>query len=148
MLEVFIDFHCHPSLKPYGKSFNEDPIGQNNTNRKRKNSIWFYDAPDLFEKALQQFTGICKFTQSDCSSLAYGNVGLICASLYPIEKGFFNNNLGEGAISDLAANFITGVGENRVNAVQNVENYFEDLEREYNFYKQLDGTIINTEAGK
>ena len=148
MSDMFIDFHCHPSLKPYGKSFNIDPKGNNNKNRKRKNSIWFYDAPNLFEKALQHLTGISKFTQADCSTLAYGNVLLVCASLYPIEKGFFNNKLGEGSFSDLANNFVTGVGKNRIDFIQNVENYFEDLEREYKFYKQLSGTFINTEAGK
>ena len=62
MSDMFIDFHCHPSLKPYGKSYNEAPAGQNNTNRKRKSSIWYYDSPNLFEKALQLFTGISKFT--------------------------------------------------------------------------------------
>jgi microsomal dipeptidase-like Zn-dependent dipeptidase len=145
---MFIDFHCHPSLKPYGKSFNQDPVGQNNTNRKRKNSIWYYDAPNLFEKALQLFTGISKFTQADCCTLAYGNVRLVCASLYPLEKGFFNNKLGDGTVSDLVNDFITGVGKNRVDSIQNAINYFEDLEREYGFYKELSDTIINTEAGK
>jgi microsomal dipeptidase-like Zn-dependent dipeptidase len=148
MSELFIDFHCHPSMKPYGKSFNNQPVGQNNANRRRKNSIWFYDSPNLFERAIQLFAGMPKFTESDCTTLSYGNVRLICASLYPIEKGFFRNKLGSGVISELAASFITSVGEPRVDFIQNIQNYFEDLVREYAFYRQLNGTEVNTEAGK
>ena len=48
----YIDLHCHPSMKPYGKSFSVEP-GKNSQNRREKNSIWFYDSPNFFEKAIQ-----------------------------------------------------------------------------------------------
>lgn len=144
---IFIDFHCHPSLKPYGKSFKTNP-GENSTNRRNKNSIWFYDSPNLFERALQLLTGIAKFTQADCTTLGYGNVRIICASLYPIEKGFFNNDLGVGEISDLANQFITSVSKERVDYVQNITDYFEDLVREYEFYRQLNNQPVKTDGGK
>ena len=146
MSDFFIDFHCHPSLKPYGKSFSTEP-GRNDPNRKRKNSIWYYDSPNLFERAIQLLTGISKFTQSDCTTLAYGNVRVVCASLYPVEKGFFNNELGDGFISDLAADFITSVSKPRVDYIQGIKNYFEDVNREYQFYRQLHGQTVQTDGG-
>jgi microsomal dipeptidase-like Zn-dependent dipeptidase len=147
MLLSYIDLHCHPSLKPYGKSFDIDP-GKNNLNRRAKNSIWFYDSPSFFKKAIQLLSGVCKFTQADCTALAHGNVRVVCASLYPIERGFFRNDLGTGVISDLAASFATSVGISRVNYIQNIRNYFEDLEREYHYYVQGAEKETATQSGK
>jgi microsomal dipeptidase-like Zn-dependent dipeptidase len=134
-------------MKPYGKSFKQAPAGKNNKNRKARNSVWFYDSPNLFERGIQMLSGISKFTQADMCTLAYGDVRLVCASLYPIEKGFFKNDLGSGKVSDLAGSFITGVGEERVSFIQNISNYFEDLVNEYNFYKELHGITIKTDSG-
>jgi microsomal dipeptidase-like Zn-dependent dipeptidase len=147
MLHSYIDLHCHPSLKPYGKSFSVEP-GKNSQNRREKNSIWFYDSPNFFEKAIQLLCGVCKFTQADCTALAHGNVRVVCASLYPIERGFFRNDLGTGLISDLAASFATSVGDARVDFIQNIKNYFEDLVREYNYYVQGEGKTTTTDSGK
>ena len=146
LLHSYVDLHCHPSLKPYGKSFNRE-AGKNSHKRKDPNSIWYYDSPNFFEKAIQLLSGICKFTQSDCSTLANGNVRVVCASLYPIERGFFRNDLGTGLISDLAASFTTSVGDKRVDYIQGINNYFEDLVREYNFYVQGENKLVGTESG-
>ena len=142
----YIDLHCHPGMKPYGKSFSIEP-GKNSHNRREKNSIWFYDSPNLFEKAIQ-LLGICKFTQADCTTLAHGNVRVVCASLYPIERGFFNNDLGTGVVSDLVSAFATSVGIERVNFIQGIKNYFEDLVREYNYYVEGEGKTSHTDSGK
>lgn len=147
MNNFFVDFHCHPSIKPYGKSFSTDNPGTNDSNRKRRSSIWFYDSPDLFERGLQLATGINKFTQADCTTLAYGNVRVVCASLYPIERGFFDNELGDGMLSDLAGAFVTGVGQERVDYIQEIKDYFEDLVGEYDFYLQLNGVPVKTDGG-
>ncbi|MFT3823527.1 MAG: membrane dipeptidase [Chitinophagaceae bacterium] len=147
MSNMYVDFHCHPSMKPYGQSFSTGTPGSNSNRVKNKNSVWHYDPPNLFERALQLFTGLVKFTQADCSSLAYGNVQIICPSLYPIERGFFNNKLGDGKLSDLANSFVTSVGRERVDFIQSVRNYFEDLEREYSFYKELSGQKVKIPGG-
>jgi microsomal dipeptidase-like Zn-dependent dipeptidase len=147
MSTFFVDFHCHPSMKPYGKSFKQNPTGKNTTNRKSRNSLWHYDSPNLFEKGIQLLSGISKFTQADMCTLAYGDVRLICASLYPIERGFFNNKLGDGKLSDLADSFITGVGMERVDFIQKNTNYFSDVQGEYDFYQQLDGLTVKTDSG-
>jgi microsomal dipeptidase-like Zn-dependent dipeptidase len=145
-MNTIIDFHCHPSMKPYGKSFASDK--KNSANRKEKKSIWHYDAPSLFERGLQMLTCICKFTQTDFTTLAYGNVRIICAALYPVERGFFKGKLGVGTIpSDVMNAFVTGLGKQRIDYIQSVNNYFEDLEAEYDFYKQIEGEKVKTEIG-
>ncbi|MGX5817784.1 membrane dipeptidase [Chitinophaga lutea] len=148
MSQPIFDLHCHPAMKPYGQSFSKDPIRQNSPNRRQKNSLWYYDSPNLFERAGQLLLGICKFTQADCTTLVYGSTRIACASLYPIERGFFNSDLGTEVVSDLANAFVTGVGRQRVDYVQDVLNYFEDLEGEYDFYRQLNGADVRTESGK
>ena len=147
MANSYVDLHCHPAMKPFGKSFN-GTAGENTTNRRKKNSIWFYDSPNFFEKAIQLLSGICKFTQADCTTLAHGNVRVVCASLYPIERGFFRNDLGSGLIADLAASFATGVGDKRVDHIQAIKNYFKDVELEYNYYVQGQSKSVSTDSGK
>ncbi len=144
----YIDLHCHSAMKPYGKSYNYKTIGQNNPNRGRSNSIWRYNPPTLLDKLINYIINLTKFSQANFTSLAKGGVNVICVSLYPIEKWFFENKLTSEFIKDIASNFATGVGKKRVDAVQGMTNYFKDLEMEYNFYKQLDGKVIKLSEGK
>ncbi len=144
----YIDFHCHSAMKPYGKSYNYSTIVRNNPYRNRSNSIWKYNPPSLADKLINYIINLTKFSQANFTSLAKGGVTIICISLYPIEKWFFVNKIKNEFIRDIASNFATGVGKKRVDAVQAMQNYFEDLEREYDFYKQLDGKIIQLPEGK
>jgi Zn-dependent dipeptidase, microsomal dipeptidase homolog len=146
MENFFIDLHCHPSMKPYGQSFTKDP-GKQSAISSDKYSLWYYNPPDLLAKAIQLFTGISKFTQADGSSLCYGRVQIVFASLYPIERGFFRNKLGTGIISDLADSFVTGVSNARVDAIQGISNYYEDLNKEYQFILQCAGLPISNHTG-
>jgi len=144
----YIDLHCHPALKPFGKSYNYRPKGRNNPHRSRTNSIWKYNPPSLGDKLINYIIGLTKFSQSNFSSLAKGQVSIVCVSLYPMEKWFFVNKIKNEFIRDVAANFATGIGKKRVDAVQAMNDYFKDLEMEYDFYKQLDGKIIRLPEGK
>lgn len=144
----YIDFHCHSAMKPYGKSYNYKKVGRNNQNRSRSNSIWKYNPPTLVDKLINYIIHLTKFSQSNFTSLAKGGVHIICISLYPIEKWFFVNKIKNEFIKDIAANFAAGVGKKRIDAVQASNNYFKDLEMEYDFYKQLDSEIIQLPEGK
>jgi len=123
----FADFHCHPTLKTYGHSFENTSYGW-----KRRN-IWFQQKNSYLRKLICRKLSIAKFSQADFSSLKEGNVKLVTASLYPFEKGFFINLLGGGWLSAFLANAIIGISYYRVRNIQQHLNYFEDLENEYYF---------------
>jgi microsomal dipeptidase-like Zn-dependent dipeptidase len=134
-------------MKPYGISFDTTPIGQNTSDMRHEKSIWYYDPPSLIDKAIHLIGGILKFRQADMTALALGHVQIIAAALYPIERGFFNNELGTGHLSDLALDFITSVGRNRIDYIQHINNYFEDVCLAYNYMKQLSGEVVPSKAG-
>jgi microsomal dipeptidase-like Zn-dependent dipeptidase len=139
-MDKYIDIHCHPALKPYSRSYTS---GKKNSQKKTdKSSIWYYNPPTLADKLLNYVGTLTKFSQSNFSALAGGNVGIICASLYPMEKGFVVPSFGTGAVSDILANFVTEIGKERVNHVQAAKEYFSDLEGEYDYYRQLHGVKI------
>ncbi len=147
MQPPFIDFHCHPGLKPYGQSFSSKPAGQNSADRYSRASIWHYDRPRLIDKAMQAWVGICKFTQADGTTLLRGNSRIVCASLYPIERGFFNNKYGVNYANENVNAFVASVGRERVQSIQTMRNYFKDLNDEYAFYRQLNGKTIQLDDG-
>lgn len=138
-MKYFADIHCHPTLKSYGHSFSGK---ENNKNLKSKGSVWFYDPPNLFEKMIDLLGGIVKYRQSNFSAQGFGNTGIVFASLYPMERSFFDNKLGTGEFNDLLLNFTTSVGRERIDFVQSVTDYFPDLENEYAFLKQMDGKQV------
>lgn len=144
----YVDLHCHPALKPYGKSFNYKPQGRNSARRTDLRSIWRYDPPSLFDKVLNYLSGLTKFSQSNFTAMVYGGVGVAVVSLYPLEKWFVRNKLSNELLLDLAANFALGIGDNRIDYVQRNNDYFKDLMAEYDFYRQLDGKVIRLPEGK
>ena len=139
---LIIDFHCHPSLRPYGKSFTDNLV--NSPNVKEENSIYNYSPPTLTDKLLNISSTITRFSQSDFTTLKKGKLKVICASLYPIEKGFLTSRLGTGILPDEISNFVTGIGLERIEFVQTNNDYFLDLQNEENFFRQLHGIPVNT----
>ncbi len=146
--DEYIDFHCHPSLKPFGKSFNYTPTGIHISHRNSKRSIWHYDPPSIFDKLLNYITGLTKFSQANFTSLVRGGVGIVCISLYPLEKWFVRNKMNNELLLDLAANFALGVGDKRIDYIQGITDYFKDVEAQYTFYMQLDGKVVQLPEGK
>jgi hypothetical protein len=82
----YIDLHCHPAMKPYGRSFSVSPTHSNSPDPAKPNSLWYYDPPSLTDKLLNYTGGLTKFSQANATALAYGNVHIVCPSLYPLEK--------------------------------------------------------------
>jgi microsomal dipeptidase-like Zn-dependent dipeptidase len=138
-MRYFADIHSHPSMKPYGHSF---PGRGNNKNPNSNQSIWFYDPPDIFSKFIDLLGGLVKYRQSSFSSMGFGNTGIVFASLYPMERSFFDNKLGTGDFNDMLLNFITSVGRKRIDFIQSITDYFPDLENEYAFLQQMDGSLV------
>ena len=148
MKNFTIDLHCHPAQRPYGRSFSTDQPGTNDENPKKRTSMWFYDPPKGPDRLLNRVTGLAKFSQSNFAALSYGNVNCICAALYPIERDFFRMKTGTGAFTDFMANIASSLGRPRIDYLQNITDYFKDLEAEYDFYKQLDNVEIKLKEGR
>lgn len=141
----FIDLHTHPAIKPLGKSFNRKP-GFSNPNRNRLDSLWYADAPSLLDKLANITTTLTKFRQADFTSLAKGGGHVIVVSLCGLEKGFVMTKLGTKLAGDLVNNLVIGMGKKRIDHVQRMDNYFDDLELEYGFYRQLDGKKVKMDG--
>lgn len=130
--------HCHPSLKPYGKSFKYQPQKLNNLNSGRKNSIWHYSPPNFIERQVNKVLTLTKFTQTDMTALAKADCKVVVISFYPFEKHFLKDKiLGLKGISDLLVNFAAGVSQKRIDFLRNHDSYFQDLIDEYNYYMEL-----------
>ncbi len=145
MKTKFIDLHIHPAMKPLGKSFNRKP-GFNNPNKNRKNSIWNYDPPSFLDKLANIVTSLTKFKQSDFTSLARGGAEIVFVSLCGLEKGFVMTKAGTKLPGDIIGNLVTGIGKKRIDHIQNMTDYFDDLLMEYDFYKQLDGHKVRIDG--
>ncbi|MBV7269291.1 membrane dipeptidase [Winogradskyella luteola] len=138
MSDSYIDLHCHPSLKPYGKSFKYKPPKQNRLNSGRKNSIWHYSPPNFLERQVNRLLTLTKFTQTDLTTLAKANCNIVVVSLYPFEKHFLKDKiLGFKFISDALVNLAAGVSQKRIDNLRNHNSYFKDLVDEYDYYLQL-----------
>jgi microsomal dipeptidase-like Zn-dependent dipeptidase len=138
MKRSYIDLHCHPSLKPYGKSFKYKPPKQNRLNSGRKNSIWHYSPPNFLERQVNKILTLTKFTQTDLTGLAKANCTIAVISLYPFEKHFLKEKiLGFKFISDILVNLAAGVSQKRIDNLRNHSSYFQDLKDEYDYYLQL-----------
>jgi len=144
----YIDLHCHPALKPFGKSFRDKPVGMNSGDRRRKKSLWHYDPPSPFDKLLNYLSGLTKFSQSNYTALSLGGVSIVCVSLYPLEKWFVRNKFNNELLLDLASNFALGIGAKRVDHIQDMQDYFKDLVQQYLFYQHLDGKIFRIAGGR
>lgn len=138
MSNSYIDLHCHPSLKPFGKSFKYEPPKQNHLNSGRKNSIWHYSPPNFLERQVNKLLTLTKFTQTDLTTLAKADCKIVVISLYPFEKHFLKETLlGFKFIPDLLVNLAAGISQKRIDNLRNHTSYFQDLKDEYNFYMQL-----------
>lgn len=138
MSRSYIDLHCHPSLKPYGKSFKYEPPKQNRLNSGRKNSIWHYSPPNFLERQVNRVLTLTKFTQTDLTALAKADCNVAVISLYPFEKHFLKDKmLGFKFIPDLLVNLAAGVSQKRIDNLRNHSSYFQDLKDEYAYYMQL-----------
>lgn len=146
---MYIDMHCHPAMKPLGKSFlKRSTEYKSSLNPRDKSSLWYMDRAGLLERVTNKLTTITKFSQSDFTTLSYGKVGAICASLYPLEKGFTNTRIGDELIPDMLLDFISGLSKRRIDHLDSMENYFDDMLKEKAFYEQLDGVEMQLERGK
>ncbi|PVW15641.1 amidohydrolase family protein [Marixanthomonas spongiae] len=138
----YTDIHCHPSLKPYSKSFKYNPPKQNARNPGRKNSIWHYSPPNFLEKFVNRIVTLTKFTQTDMTALSKARTQTVIVSLYPFEKHFLSKRVwGWKGLTDVLVNLAASISQSRIDYVMRHNDYFEDLISEYRFFMQLHNQV-------
>jgi len=142
MQKGYIDLHCHPALKPFGKSFRRDIPGQNTTDISKTHSVWHQTVMSRLKRMTNRIFTLTKFTQTDLTSVYESGSRAIIVSLYPLEKPFVANKIGRGFFSRLLTNLAMGVSQKRIKHVQRLTDYFPDLQDEYEYYKQLDNQWV------
>src|SRR5690554_2316157 len=139
----YVDIHCHPSLKPYSKSFKYTPPKQNAQDPNRKNSIWHYSPPNFFEKFVNRIVTLTKFTQTDLTALAKSGTKVVVVALYPFEKHFFGKEvIGIKGVTDVLVNLAASISQSRMDYIRNSNDYYKDLTDEYEYYKQLHNQVV------
>ncbi|QCX00037.1 peptidase M19 [Aggregatimonas sangjinii] len=149
MKNVYIDLHCHPSLKPFGRSFDQKSTKKRNSpNRMRRNSIYHRKGVNPVSKKINNLLTLTKFTQSDLTSVYGGKGRILVISLYPMEKQMVHDTGDVKFIGRLFRNLATGIGIDRIRHIQKMTDYFEDLNNEYEFYKELDNKPVTVHGKK
>ena len=139
----YVDIHCHPSLKPFSKSFKYHPTKQNAQDPNRKNSIWHYSPPNFAEKFVNRIVTLTKFTQTDLTALAKSGTKVVVVALYPFEKHFFGKEvIGIKGVTDVLVNLAASISQSRMDSIRNSNDYFTDLMDEYQYYKQLHNQVV------
>ena len=137
----FSDIHIHPTLK----TFNSDHPTPNR-------NLW-----DDFEHskpttraghfAVNNSKDVAKFSQTNFYRLIQGDVRVIFASLYPMEKGFFQMRQIPKVITgkkgfDEMTSISSGYSPARVRYLMKCDDYFKMLNEEYAFLKAGEGQYI------
>lgn len=134
----FSDIHIHPTLK----TFNSD-------HPKPNRNLW-----DEFEHikptmraghfAMNNSRDVAKFSQTNFYRLIQGDVRIIFASLYPMERGFFQMRQLPKVITgrkgyDELTSIATGFTPARIRYLMKYDDYFKMLNEEYAWLKAAEG---------
>jgi hypothetical protein len=133
--KFFVDLHCHCSIKGFARSY-KSSAGKQGLSASDPSSIWHSDKPTTFDKIKNYLVGLTNFVQSDASSLLQGHVSIVFLSIYTQEKSFFKNKWGTGISSDLGSRLATEFGQQKIDAIQSCESYWEELKLEMSYLKQ------------
>ncbi len=142
----YIDLHCHPTLKPFGRSFNlkKERWGQQSSKRFSRTSLWCGDTVKRYQadRLLNFVLSLTKFIQTNFKTVARSEGRILVIAIGPMEKGLVINNLGRKIVVDKLSNLATGIGEGRINFLQRMDDYFKDLEMEMKFLQQQQGNKV------
>lgn len=138
----YVDIHCHSSMKPFCQAC---PGNTNSEDASLINSIW-YDDPPTYRNIRQNKTlSVTRFSQANFTSLFQGNFKVVVVALNPPEKGFFpkfDTRPHKSHRRNFLTDFVTGIGIKKIIFIQNNKDDFNELNCEYDFYKQLDNIVL------
>ncbi|MEN1784928.1 MAG: hypothetical protein AAGF77_07270 [Bacteroidota bacterium] len=143
--DLFIDLHCHSTLKPYSRSFKEAAhTGQNTADITEEHSVWYMDHEVLTDKISNVLLSVTRFTQADFKTSYHGGVKVIMVSIDPMEKALVYSKKGNRQIftGQWLKNFIIGIGRPRIKNLFELTDYYKDLYATYDYLKQLDGQFV------
>lgn len=60
-IPFIFDLHCHPSTKPFGKSFRCNPIGHNPPDHRKENNLWYNDSPNAVERLIHTWSKVVTY---------------------------------------------------------------------------------------
>lgn len=138
----FIDFHCHSILKPYSKSFKKKSEAGKNTLEDTKRSIWYKTRLNLLKKVANALGTLTKFTQADFKSAYEGGAKVLMVSIDPMERELIlsKNRKKKRKSGKLILNLIQGIGIPRMDYLYQMDNYYDDLKKSYDYLKMLENT--------
>ena len=143
----FVDIHCHPTFRPYTRSFKKAAV--NSHRHTDRHSIWYYQRPGFFKRLINRVASITPFQQGSFSQFYKGNTRVVCAALYPMEQAFVNNRLGSGLLAHLPNRLIAGLNRQRTRNLRSLQNfdYFNALQHEFQWLVQLNEQRVKTPDG-
>jgi hypothetical protein len=146
----FIDLHCHPQYKPFGKAHKQ--IGNDpeppSPRASDKTSVWQYDPPNLPDKLLNYWLELTRFRQTNLTAAHYGEAWVLVAGLGTVEQGFMENKLDKRLkfAGDLIDNLASQFGNQRIKTIESMTNYYPDLLNEINFWKAGHNKVVRVDG--
>src|SRR5690606_29244790 len=116
------------------------------TSVRNRSSLWYYDPPGFADKIVNYFLSVTKFRQTDLTAARYGRLLVMGVGLGCVEKFFFKNKLGTGSISDAIDGFASEFGKHRINAIEGMNDYWEDLMREVAFMEAMENKPVKIDG--
>jgi len=146
-IDFSIDIHVHPTYKPMGHAFKEDEHTQS-ADPAEKTSLWYYNPPSPVDKILNFAGSLTKFSQCNLTACLYGKVWVLVVGLGSIEQRFFKNKLGTGLPGNFLDNFASGLTLPRIDAIEQMTDYFADIQNEIRFLKALNNVETDVDGNK
>ncbi len=138
MEEIFVDIHCHSTMR----AVHTNPNGQHK-------NIWDCTNNDIVDSYLGKWAAIkskaiSKKSQSNFYNCIQGQTRVIFDSLYPLERGFINLKkipsllIGKKAIETLTV-ISSGVSIEQFRDYKATNDYFHELNEQYKFLERNQG---------
>ncbi|MES2591344.1 MAG: membrane dipeptidase [Bacteroidota bacterium] len=138
MQEFYVDIHCHPTMR----ALHTTPIGP-------KKNIWDRTQNEVIDTFVGRLASnmskdVSKFSQSNFYNCIDGKTRVVFDSLYPLERGFINFKslpkflIGKKTLETLAV-IASGITAEQVKKYQKEDDYFSDLNEQYNFLASNQG---------
>src|SRR3972149_403689 len=141
--DFFVDIHCHPDLRVINSGY---PYTAHNLWDNMNTAAVDYPKTFISNLVTKATVNIYKNSQSNLYNLAKGNVKVVFASVFPVEKGFLLYRriirllFGNRKINRVCEQ-IFGININRIyNIQQERAGYFRLLKESYQYLKTQQGT--------